>query len=168
MYKLMKTKQKNSQLVKIYHSTNTLLLSRSYQVFNAFHANHTIDRHRPQIYSLKIFRTPQICRGNHGFRLRYSLPQTYQDYRCRPGDVGFVVRITGLWPQAWRRMGEEAKGKTQWNTMKKHERDMNLNISTNKLRDQQLSHYPVWVGNTMCPNPLVSCPKIGCFSGFEG
>ena len=38
---------------------------------------------------------------------------------------------------------------------------MNLNISTtNKLRDQRLSHYPVWVGNTMCPNPLVSCPKI--------
>ncbi|CAK9039816.1 Peridinin-chlorophyll a-binding protein [Durusdinium trenchii] len=24
----------------------------------------------------------------------------HSDYRCRPGDVGFVVQITGLWPQA--------------------------------------------------------------------
>jgi hypothetical protein len=32
-----------------------------------------------------------------------------------------VVRITGLWPQAWRRMGEEAKGKpngTPWKNMR--------------------------------------------------
>ncbi|CAK9048008.1 unnamed protein product [Durusdinium trenchii] len=31
---------------------------------------------------------------------RFLFMPNYQDYRCRPGDVGFVVQITGLWPQA--------------------------------------------------------------------
>eukprot|EP00435_Cladocopium_sp_Y103_P052767 s288_g16.t1 len=30
---------------------------------------------------------------------RFLFMPNYEDYRCRPGDVGFVVRITGLWPQ---------------------------------------------------------------------
>ncbi|CAJ1366046.1 unnamed protein product [Effrenium voratum] len=31
---------------------------------------------------------------------RFLFMPNFQDYHCRPGDVGFVVRLTGLWPQA--------------------------------------------------------------------
>jgi len=31
---------------------------------------------------------------------RFLFMPNYEDYRCAPGDVGFVVRLTGLWQQA--------------------------------------------------------------------
>eukprot|EP00434_Breviolum_minutum_P038912 symbB.v1.2.034528.t1/scaffold4473.1/size39787/1 len=31
---------------------------------------------------------------------RFLFMSNYENYRCHPGDVGFVVKITGLWPQA--------------------------------------------------------------------